>query len=77
MFLFPEKKTCFFQLSWSLSTETVEYLSLHYENWAKAGSGAGYSIQEDEKLIYISILIGLKIGLINISLIKFQILFYL
>ena len=53
-FLFPEKKTCFFQLSWSLSTETVEYLSLHYENWAKAGSGAGYSIQEDEKLIYIS-----------------------
>ena len=53
-FLFPEKKTCFFQLPWSLSIETVEYLSLHYENWAKAGSGTGYNIQEDKKLIYIS-----------------------
>ena len=54
MFFISGEKTCFFQLSWSLSTETVEYLSLHYENWAKAGSGAGYSMQEDEKLIYIS-----------------------
>ena len=52
--IFPEKKTCFFELSWSLSLETVEYLSIHYENWAKAGSGAGYSISDEEKLIYIS-----------------------
>ena len=53
-FLFPEKKTCFFDLPWSLSEKTVEHLSLHYENWAKAGSGAGYSLAQSEKLNYIS-----------------------
>ena len=46
--LFPEKKTCSFDLSWSLTLETVEYLRLHYENWAKAGSGAGYENQIDK-----------------------------
>ena len=53
-FLFPEKKTCFFNLPWALSIDTVEFLSLHYENWAKAGSGAGYSLAQSEKLNYIS-----------------------
>ncbi len=52
--LFPEKKTCFFDLPWSLSEKTVEHLSLHYENWAKAGSGPGYSLAQSEKLNYIS-----------------------
>jgi len=53
-FLFPEKKTCFSNLPWFIGLETVEYLSLHYENWAKAGSGAGYSMVQSEKLNYIS-----------------------
>jgi hypothetical protein len=53
-FLFPEKKTCFFNLPWALSIDTVEFLSLHYENWAKAGSGTGYSLAQNEKLNYIS-----------------------
>ena len=61
-FLFPEKKTCFPNLQWFIGLETVEYLSLHYENWAKAGSGAGYSMIQSEKLNYISNLIGLIIG---------------
>jgi hypothetical protein len=52
--LFPEKKTCFFNVSWSLSLDTVEYLSVHYENWAKAGSGAGYALKDIDKLNYIS-----------------------
>tara|TARA_B110000858_G_scaffold183608_1_gene224099 strand:- start:2238 stop:3842 length:1605 start_codon:yes stop_codon:yes gene_type:complete len=52
--LFPEKRTCFFDVSWSLSVETVEYLRIHYENWAKAGSGAGYSLADEEKLNYIA-----------------------
>ena len=52
--LFPEKKTCFTNFSWSLPIEIVEYLNIHYENWAKAGSGAGYSISDSEKLKYIS-----------------------
>ena len=52
--LFPEKKTCFTNFSWSLKIEIVEYLNIHYENWAKAGSGAGYSISDSDKLKYIS-----------------------
>jgi len=52
--LFPERRTCFFNLSWSLEREVVEYLKLHYENWAKAGSGAGYNILDTEKKDYIS-----------------------
>ena len=34
--------------------DTVEYLRIHYENWAKAGSGAGYSLNDKEKLNYIT-----------------------
>jgi len=52
--LFPEKKTCFFDMPWSLSLDTVEYLRIHYENWAKAGSGAGYALKQADKLNYIS-----------------------
>jgi hypothetical protein len=52
--LFPEKRTCFFNIPWSISTVAVDYLSVHYENWAKAGSGAGYSLLQSEKLNYIS-----------------------
>ena len=52
--LFPEKKTCFFNTLWSLPLSTVEYLSIHYENWAKAGSGAGYALKDIDKLNYIS-----------------------
>ena len=52
--LFPEKKTCFFDMPWSISLETVEYLRLHFENWAKAGSGSGYTITEYNKLDYVS-----------------------
>ena len=52
--LFPEKRTCFFGASWSLAPDTVEYLRIHYENWAKAGSGAGYSLNDKDKLNYIT-----------------------
>jgi len=52
--LFPEKRTCFFSASWSLTPDTVEYLRIHYENWAKAGSGAGYSLNDKDKLNYIT-----------------------
>ena len=52
--LFPEKKTCFFNVPWSLTLDTVEHLSVHYENWAKAGSGAGYALKDIDKLNYIS-----------------------
>ena len=53
-FLFPEKKTCFTNLPWFVGMDTVEYLKLHYENWAKGGAGAGYSNIQSEKLNYVS-----------------------
>ena len=40
--LFPNINTCFTNMSWSLQPDVITYLNLHYENWAKAGSGAGY-----------------------------------
>ncbi len=52
--IFPEKKTCFYEMPWSLSKETVEYLRTHYEIWSKAGSGTGYTINESEKVEYLS-----------------------
>jgi hypothetical protein len=52
--LFPEKRTCFFDVPWALSLEDVEYLRIHYENWSKAGSGAGYNMDDNEKLNYIA-----------------------
>ena len=41
--LFPEAKTCFQNLQWGMSIEKVEEYRIHYENWAKAGAGAGYT----------------------------------
>ena len=52
--LFPEKKTCFLNVEWSIPSSILDNLSIHYENWAKAGSGAGYEILESEKAEYIS-----------------------
>jgi len=51
--LFPEKNTCFHDMSWAASSNKVEYLRNHYENWAKAGSGAGYTISDKDKLNYL------------------------
>jgi hypothetical protein len=51
--LFPEKRSCFFNLPWSLRLEVVEYLATHYENWAKAGSGSSYALLDSEKANYI------------------------
>ena len=53
-FIFPEKKTCFLNMSWSLPLETIEHLRIHYENWAKAGSGASYTLEDSNRLDYIS-----------------------
>ena len=51
--LFPEPKTCFTSMPWSLKLDVVNYLNIHYENWAKAGSGAGYE-NPNSKYEYIS-----------------------
>ena len=50
-FLFPVSLTCLENFSWSLNIEDVKKLRLHYENWSKAGSGAGY--QNIDKINYV------------------------
>lgn len=42
-FLFPETMTCFQNTSWGFPIDKIEEYKIHYENWAKAGAGAGYS----------------------------------
>ena len=49
--LFPEPKTCFTSTPWSLNLDVINYLNIHYENWAKAGSGAGYENINKEEYI--------------------------
>jgi hypothetical protein len=51
-FLYPEKKTCIESFDWSIPKETVAKMKTHYEWWAKAGGGPGYS-SEIPKNIYI------------------------
>ncbi len=49
--LFPEAKTCIQNISWGMSLDKVEEYRIHYENWAKAGAGAGYT--NTDKINYI------------------------
>jgi hypothetical protein len=51
-FLYPEKKTCFFDKKWSISEKEVDRMSIHYEWWAKGGGGPNYSHKLD-KSIYV------------------------
>ena len=51
-FIYPEKKTCISNLDWSIPIEEVSLMKVHYEWWAKAGGGPGYS-SEIEKGVYI------------------------
>ena len=50
--IYPIESTCFSgQFDWALKTKTVEYLNFHYEVWAKAGKGAGYSLENLEEYV--------------------------
>ena len=42
--LYPEEKTCVaHEFEWSVPKEEVKLMKIHYEWWAKAGGGPGYS----------------------------------
>ena len=41
--LYPAEKTCIIKQEWSISKKEVRRMSTHYEWWAKAGGGPGYS----------------------------------
>jgi hypothetical protein len=43
-FLYPLKFTCISNLPWAFSEQELNIMSVHYENWAKAGAGPGYKI---------------------------------
>lgn len=44
-FLYPLKITCFTDFPWSRSLEDVEHLSKWYEQWAKAGAGPNFRVE--------------------------------
>ena len=48
--LYPAKKTCIIEQKWSLPINEVERMSIHYEWWAKAGGGPGYSSKVEPKV---------------------------
>ena len=55
----PEEKTCIGKFDWSLSKKEVSRLKVHYEWWAKAGGGPGYS-STIEPEIYIKNFVWVK-----------------
>ena len=50
-FLYPLKFTCITSLPWSFTDQELQSMSIHYENWAKAGAGPGFKVASPE--IYI------------------------
>ena len=51
-FIYPVEITCFTeQFDWSISSDTIKNLNLHYETWSKAGSGPGISVDNKEYYI--------------------------
>ena len=44
--IYPVEKTCFSNIYWALSSETVGYLNLHYETWAKGGKGPNFETDD-------------------------------
>ena len=58
-FLYPAEITCIFENDWSIPKDEVKLMSTHYEWWAKAGGGPGYS-HELEKHEYIKNFVWLE-----------------
>lgn len=50
--LYPVEKTCLSKyFEWSLSSDLVNYMNLHYETWAKGGKGPNYSVNNPDEYI--------------------------
>ena len=43
--VYPIKQSCFFDFAWSIELRDVERMSLHYENWSKAGASPNYYVK--------------------------------
>ena len=57
--LFPEEKTCIGKFDWSVPQKDVSRLKIHFEWWAKAGGGPGYSSSIEPK-IYVKNFVWVK-----------------
>ena len=52
--IYPVEKLCFSEkFKWAISSETVNYLNLYYEVWAKGGAGPGFGTEDQEKYVLI------------------------
>ena len=50
--LYPVEKTCLNgHLKWAMPSETVEYMNLHYETWAKGGKGPNFGVNDPVEYI--------------------------
>ena len=50
--IYPIERLCFSEkFNWAISSETVKYLNLYYEVWAKGGAGPGFGIEDQEKYV--------------------------
>jgi hypothetical protein len=58
-FLYPSEKTCIIKTKWSIPKKEVKQMAIHYEWWAKAGGGPGYS-SEISKELYVKNFIWLN-----------------
>ena len=50
--VYPIKQSCFTDFVWSIELKEVERMSLHYENWSKAGASPNYYVKNPE--LYVS-----------------------
>ena len=50
--IYPIKQSCFFDFALSIELREVERMSLHYENWSKAGASPNYYVKNPE--LYVS-----------------------
>ena len=49
--IYPIEKLCFTSFDWSLKPDLVNNLNLHYELWAKGGSGPGYQVENQKEYL--------------------------
>ena len=60
-------------VDWSISKETINYLNSYYKAWSKAGIGTGMELKI--RMPISQALVGLKIGLKIIFLLKLAIIY--
>lgn len=50
--IYPIERLCFTGFDWTLNSQVVNYLNLHYEIWAKGGKGPGYEVDNPYSYVH-------------------------